>query len=45
MSKETRRQYTAPFKAEAVGLVTRKGYRLSDAARAPGINRGWNGSD
>lgn len=39
MSKVTRRQYTPEFKAEAVALVEKQGYRISEAARALGINR------
>jgi len=39
MSKVTRRRYTAEFKAEAVALVEKQGYKISEAARALGINR------
>jgi len=34
-----RKQYTAEFKREAVGLVTTQGYTLVAAARNLGINR------
>jgi transposase len=40
-----RRVYTAEFKAEAVKLVTEKGYSLAEAARSLGIHetllRSW----
>ena len=39
MSKVTRRRYTPEFKAEAVALVEKQGYKISEAARALGIDR------
>jgi hypothetical protein len=39
MSKATRRRYTAEFKAEAVALVQDQVYKITDAARALGIDR------
>ena len=39
MSKVTRRRYTPEFKAEAVALVEKQGYKISEAARALGIHR------
>ncbi len=39
MGAEARKQYTAEFKREAVGLVTEQGYTLVGAARNLGINR------
>lgn len=39
MSKVTRRRYTPEFKAEAVALVEKQGYKISEAAGALGINR------
>lgn len=33
MQKQTRRRYTRQFKEEAVSLITRQGYRTSEAAR------------
>ena len=35
---EKRRQYTEEFKQDAVRLVTKKGYRITEAARNLGIN-------
>jgi transposase len=41
----TRRTYTPEFKAEAVKLVTEKGYSFAEAARSLGLNdnliRSW----
>jgi transposase len=41
----TRRTFTAEFKAEAVKLVTEKGYSVAEAARSLGLNenliRNW----
>jgi len=39
MSKVTRRRYTPEFKAEAAALVEKQGYKISEAARALGIDR------
>ncbi len=39
MGAEARKQYTAEFKREAVGLVTEQGYTLIGVARNLGINR------
>lgn len=38
MGKTDRRQYTAEFKRDAVGLVTTQGYTVAAAARNLGIN-------
>lgn len=38
MGKTERRQYTAEFKRDAVGLVTTQGYTAAAAARNWGIN-------
>jgi transposase len=35
---ETRQQYTAEFKREAVRLVTEQGYAVAEAARNLGLN-------
>ena len=37
MPSHTRRQYTEEFKREAVGLVTKQGYGITEAARHLGI--------
>jgi transposase len=37
MTQPQRRQYTAEFKKEAVGLVTEQGYTIAEAARNLGI--------
>lgn len=39
MSKETRRRYTAEFKADAVRLLEEEGYGLTEAARRLGVDR------
>lgn len=39
MSKQTRRRYTAEFKADAVRLLEEEGYGLTEAARRLGIER------
>ena len=39
MAEKKRRQYTAEFKKEAVGLVTRENYTVAEAARSLGISR------
>jgi len=38
MGRPERRQYTAAFKRDAVGLVTTQGYTVTAAARNLGIN-------
>ena len=38
MGRPERRQYTAEFKRDAVGLVTTQGYTVTAAARTLGIN-------
>ena len=38
MIRQTRRQYTAEFKADAVRLLEEEGYGLSEVSRRPG---GW----
>jgi transposase-like protein len=37
-----RRQYTAEFKREAVGLVTEHGYIYAEAGRSLGITGIWS---
>lgn len=39
MERQTRKRYSRQFKEEAVGLVTRQGYRVSEAARSLGIDQ------
>ena len=39
MERKTRRKFTRQFKEEAVGLVTKQGYRLSEAAESLGIDQ------
>ena len=39
MNDQKRRQYTAEFKREAVELVTKQGYTISEGARSLGIRR------
>lgn len=39
MSSGTRRQYTAEFKSDAVDLIEREGYSVSEAARRLGVDR------
>ena len=39
MTEQKRRQYTAEFKKEAVELIVRHGYTVSQAARSLGISR------
>lgn len=38
MEKRTRRKFTRQFKVEAVGLVTKQGYRISEAAESLGVD-------
>lgn len=39
MTKKTRRRYSDEFKAEAVNMVRREGYAISEAARRLDIDR------
>ena len=39
MVRETRRQYTAEFKADAVRLLEEEGYGLSEVSRRLGVDR------
>lgn len=39
MERKSRRKFTRQFKEEAVGLVTKQGYRQSEAAASLGIDQ------
>lgn len=39
MSSGTRKQYTAQFESDAVDLIEREGYSVSEAARRLGVDR------
>jgi len=43
MTRKQRKQYTAEYKREAVGLVMEQGYKISEAARNLGIHGGMLG--
>ena len=40
MGSHGRKQYTADFKRDAVGLVTQQGYSVAEAAQNLGVNAG-----
>lgn len=40
MGSQGRKQYTADFKRDAVGLITHQGYSVAEAAKNLGVNAG-----
>ena len=40
MGSQGRKQYTADFKRDAVGLITQQGYSVAEAAKNLGVNAG-----